>query len=166
MATFTRQYRASALDDVEEIENYRPRGFHPVNIGDEFQDRYKVVHKLGYGGFSTVWLARDKLARRYVALKILVASKWPDCKELEVLQALVKGLTNHPGRHSVISLLDNFMIEGPNGRHVCITSFNYSPGAVAGSRRLRSDLALKFGKQTAQALDFIHSQGFCHRGES
>ena len=74
MATFTRQYRPSALDDVEEIENYCPGGFHPINIEDEIEGRYKVVHKLGNGGFSAVWLARDKLAERYVALKIIVAS--------------------------------------------------------------------------------------------
>jgi len=175
MATFTRQYRPSALDDVEEIENYCSGGFHPINIGDEIEGRYKVVHKLGYGGFSTVWLARDKLAKRYVALKIIVASIQQDCKELGVLQTLLKEPTCHPGQKSVVSLLDNFMIEGPNGRHFClvlqvagpsITSLNYSPGAVAGSRRLRSQLALKVAKQTVQALDFVQSQGFCHGGGS
>ncbi|KAF7866860.1 hypothetical protein EAF04_005701 [Stromatinia cepivora] len=171
MTAFIRQYRPSALDDVEEIENYSPGGFHPIHIGDEIEGRYKVVHKLGYGGFSTVWLAKDKLAERYVALKIIVASIGQDCKELGVLQKLAKEPTSHPGQDRVVSLLDNFTIEGPNGRHVClvsqvagpsITSLNYSSGAVAGSRRLRAQLALKVAKQTVQALGFVHSQGFCH----
>ena len=44
----------------ESLYNYRPGGFHPVNLGDTLQDgRYVIRHKLGYGGFSTVWLARD-----------------------------------------------------------------------------------------------------------
>ncbi|PVH85554.1 protein kinase [Cadophora sp. DSE1049] len=171
MATFTRQYQPSALDDVEEIENYRPAGLHPIHIGDEVGGRYRVVHKLGYGGSSTVWLARDKLAKRYVALKILEASIRQECRDLAVLQALAKASMSQPGRSSVVSLLDHFVIEGRNGRHVClvlpaagpsITSLNYSPGIVAGSRRLKSQLTLTIAKQTIQALEFVHSQGFCH----
>lgn len=39
-------------------EEYRPGGFHPINLGDTFCDRkYKVIRKLGYGSSSTVWLA-------------------------------------------------------------------------------------------------------------
>ncbi len=34
--------------------------YHPVHLGDFFKDgRYKILHKLGFGSFSTVWLARD-----------------------------------------------------------------------------------------------------------
>ena len=43
----------------ESFDRYRPGGYHPVRIGDLFNDRYKVVRKLGYGQYSTVWLARD-----------------------------------------------------------------------------------------------------------
>lgn len=34
-------------------------GYHRVIIGDKFNDRYVVVEKLGWGHFSTVWLAKD-----------------------------------------------------------------------------------------------------------
>jgi hypothetical protein len=44
----------------EEIRRYRSGGFHLVRLDDTFKDgRYQVRHKLGWGGFSTVWLARD-----------------------------------------------------------------------------------------------------------
>ena len=44
----------------ENMSKYRPGGFHPVCLGDTFQDgRYKIHHKLDWGGFSTVWLAED-----------------------------------------------------------------------------------------------------------
>ena len=65
----------SSLDGVEHARDYRPGGFHPIAIGDAFsQGRYSIVHKLGYGGSSTVWLARDREGEvPLVALKALRA---------------------------------------------------------------------------------------------
>ena len=34
-------------------------GYHPVKIGDLFNNRYHVIRKLGWGHFSTVWLCWD-----------------------------------------------------------------------------------------------------------
>jgi len=44
---------------AENLELYRPGGFHPVYLDNVIQGRYKLVHKLGFGAFSTVWLAID-----------------------------------------------------------------------------------------------------------
>ena len=38
-------------------------GYHLVQIGDAYNSRYVIVRKLGWGHFSTVWLAWDM---RYV----------------------------------------------------------------------------------------------------
>lgn len=47
------------FDYHENIYGYRPGGWHPVSLGDNFHDgRYTVHHKLGYGDSSTVWLAK------------------------------------------------------------------------------------------------------------
>lgn len=61
------KYELSFLLHTEErVDRYRPGGYHPVSINDTFGDgRYTVCHKLGFGGFSTVWLALDG---RYVAI--------------------------------------------------------------------------------------------------
>lgn len=56
--------------DAEPIERYRTGGYLPVHLGDIFNDRYKVMHKLGWGGYSTVWLARDL---KYVTVKACCA---------------------------------------------------------------------------------------------
>jgi serine/threonine protein kinase len=52
--------------DCEDLDNYKPGGYHPVHLGDTYstlpgsdRPRYRILHKLGSGSFSTVWLAKD-----------------------------------------------------------------------------------------------------------
>lgn len=48
-------------EDEEDLEDYCKGGYHPVHVGDTFSnDRYLIVRKLGWGHFSTVWLAKDR----------------------------------------------------------------------------------------------------------
>ena len=53
--------RSSNLQQTtEEAEFYSTGGFHSISLGDTFNSgTYKVLRKLGYGQYSTVWLARD-----------------------------------------------------------------------------------------------------------
>ncbi|KAG6365455.1 hypothetical protein INS49_007066 [Diaporthe citri] len=67
------KYHPFQLGPSEDLEWYEPGGFHPVHLQDVYDRRYSVVHKLGFGGFSTVWLARDSVEMQWVALKILAA---------------------------------------------------------------------------------------------
>lgn len=53
--------------------------FYPICLGDVLGGRYLIEHKLGYGGFSTVWMAHDLQDSKDVALKIM-ASGWEDRK--------------------------------------------------------------------------------------
>jgi serine/threonine-protein kinase SRPK3 len=34
-------------------------GYHPVKVGEVYNRRYTIIRKLGWGHFSTVWLAKD-----------------------------------------------------------------------------------------------------------
>lgn len=75
---------------LEQVIDYEPGGHHPVHLGDILGDnhRYRVVHKLGTGGFANIWLCRDLAVHnttKYVALKILMAeTSTGDCPELLV----------------------------------------------------------------------------------
>lgn len=43
----------------EPPSRYEAGGYHPVNVGEVFNQRYKIVRKLGWGLYSTVWLVQD-----------------------------------------------------------------------------------------------------------
>lgn len=46
---------------AEPLHTYKLGGYHPVHIEDLLdENRYKVLHKLRWGGYSTVWAARDQ----------------------------------------------------------------------------------------------------------
>jgi serine/threonine protein kinase len=65
----------------EGTEDYKRGGYHAVRIGDSFKaGRYVVQRKLGWGHFSTVWLAWD------VSLKVFPIPSQNLCMLREVFQ--------------------------------------------------------------------------------
>lgn len=58
------------IDGIERLGSYAPGGYHPVAIDDFLHNRYRMVDKLGFGGYSTIWLARDEIDKHYVAVKL------------------------------------------------------------------------------------------------
>ena len=51
----------SDQSEDEGITDYKIGGYHPVHVGEILINRYVIVQKLGWGHFSTVWLARDQM---------------------------------------------------------------------------------------------------------
>jgi serine/threonine-protein kinase SRPK3 len=103
------------FDNVEDVYMYRPGGHHPINLGDVVGHKFKIIHKLGNGGFALVWLARNLDEHKYVALKILRADA-PD-REIQVLEHLRNTLRNDV---QITKLHETFKIQGPNGVHQCL----------------------------------------------
>ena len=60
MASQASQINTTRLIEEETLPHYRPEQFYPVDIGELLNSRYKVLGKLGYGAYSTVWLCHDK----------------------------------------------------------------------------------------------------------
>ena len=54
---------------------YYPICIGPICIGDVLVQTYRIEHKLGHGGYSTVWLAHDIQKQKDVALKIMIQSR-------------------------------------------------------------------------------------------
>ncbi|KAG6099412.1 hypothetical protein E4U30_006684 [Claviceps sp. LM220 group G6] len=153
---------------AEPLYRYRPGGYHPTALGDALKDgRYKILHKLGWGGFATTWAAKDRKDDRYVAIKITM-SELENSRELKVLRALSALSENHPGSAHVNRLLDHFTLVGPNGTHNCLVLELVGPGVQElvlerfKDHRLPSRLAKVFAKQALQGLDFLGANDIGH----
>ncbi|KAJ6551167.1 kinase-like domain-containing protein [Mycena capillaripes] len=157
-------------EDEEDWQEYKLGGYHPVSIGDSFSDnRYVVVRKLGWGHFSTVWLARDEKFQRHVALKIVKsAPRYTETAvdEIKLLQRLVTSSdpntsSSHPGKSHVISFLDHFRHKGPNGTHVCMVFEVLGENLLGLIKRHQNKgvpipLVKQIAKQVLQGLDYMH----------
>ena len=164
----------------EEIGCYFPGDYHPVHLGDIYDSRFQVEHKLGHGSSATVWLARDQDPRsehQLVALKIHIAGDSPDyipqqSSRLSILQELQPSPTSPPEletspRNYFPRLLHEFVITGPNGTHLCEVMEPLGP--MLGTM---GDLDLfwpgRFARRTAvelvQAVLELHARGVVHIG--
>lgn len=158
------------LEDIERPERYRPGGYHPIAIGDRLSDRYDVVHKLGFGTYSTTWLARDRNMEKYVAIKIAIAeADMPESKILNALALSEPSDEGHPGKALIPRVLDMFILDGPNGRHRCLVT---EPGMMtlaeakdaSYTRLFKLPVAKAIAAQVIQAVAFLHNRGVVHAG--
>ncbi|KFY10159.1 hypothetical protein V492_05152 [Pseudogymnoascus sp. VKM F-4246] len=149
------------IDGVERLENYKPGGYHPVMIGDILHRRYHIVDKLGYGGYSTIWLARDTYLEQYVAVKIGTANL--ASRETQILRALAS-TSEHPGRQPIPLPLDEFEVCGPNGIHQCYTTApaRCNLQEVSFSRLFPLEVARALAGSLTQDIAYTHSQGYAH----
>ncbi|PTU25132.1 hypothetical protein P175DRAFT_0429948, partial [Aspergillus ochraceoroseus IBT 24754] len=156
------------LEDIEKPERYRPGGYHPISIGDRLSNRYTVVHKLGFGTYSTTWLAKDMNMDKYVAIKIAIAGT--DMLESKILNTLALSEPSdeeQPGEALIPQVLDTFSIDGPNGRHQCLVT---EPGMMtlaeakdaSYTRLFRMPVAKAIAAQVIQAVAFLHHRGVVH----
>ncbi|KAL6959810.1 non-specific serine,threonine protein kinase [Sarracenia purpurea var. burkii] len=109
-------------EEDEGIDSYRKGGYHAVRVGDSFAGgRYIAQRKLGWGQFSTVWLAYDTRSSNYVALKIQKSAPQfaqAALHEIKVLSAIAD--SDPSNSRCIVRLVDQFKHTGPNGQHWCM----------------------------------------------
>ncbi|KJF61409.1 CMGC/SRPK protein kinase [Coccidioides immitis RS] len=154
------------INGAESLEKYKLRGYHPIMIGDMLHKRYRIVDKLGFGGYSTVWLAKDTRLNHYVAVKVGIANSLPH--ESKILRALLvpqpSSLSTHPGRKSIPLPLDEFELHGPNGTHPCytMTPARCNLREVSFSRLFPLEVTRALSAGLTLAIAYMHSQGYVH----
>jgi hypothetical protein len=161
------QYRL--IENVEDLDRYRPGGYHPLQIGDELNNgRYRLVDKLGYGEYSTIWLARDLRMARYVAVKVITADTSGCTHEASLIYSLGNS-PSRPGREIIPPLIDEFWVAGPNGKHRCIVTppaqmslFDAREASIFGL--FRPKVAQSIIAQLIRGVAFLHSENIVHGG--
>ena len=63
------------MDDVEDLGEYEPGGFAPLYIGHVLGDRFQIIHQLGFGGHTIVWLCWEISTERWRAIKVKAARR-------------------------------------------------------------------------------------------
>ena len=113
--------------------------------------RYEIVREIGRGGYSVVYLARDRSLETDVALKLLVpppaAAQVARERMRREVQA-VRGLS-----HANIVAVFDFLEEGPWS--FIVMEYVRGPDLqvrVGGRGRLDSDAAIRLGRDVAGAL--------------
>ena len=163
-------------DDDEDEKEYRPGGYHRVELGDVYHGHYEITKKLGWGNFSTVWLAHDTRTKcKSVALKIGKSKVNREMCDMEI-SALQKLNSHYESCNSeilksfaerVVRMDDSFYIEGPHGRHLTMAIEPVGPDIL---KLLTAHefvgvapcIVKTLIKDMLEGLAFIHSVGLVH----
>lgn len=130
--------------------------------------RYEVLEELGKGAMGVVYLARDPLIGRLVALKTFRLGFSANDQELEqfrsrfVREAQSAGILSHPNIVTIHDVVD----EGPGG--MCFIAMEYVKGTnlkqlLQRPEPFSREFLVHVIAQIAEGLDYAHSRGVVHR---
>lgn len=168
------------LDPTEKLEEetlpwYSPERFYPVKVGEVFQTRYQVVGKLGYGGYSTIWLCRDlwlvesypihnrcgrsdlvspdSQRSKYVTLKVLECNSPEAQREMSAYDHLnSRNVPDHAGAKLIRRALDSFQIASEKGTFGCLIH----PPLGMSMHEFRTQLKARVLPESIVKLTLIH----------
>jgi HEAT repeat protein len=130
--------------------------------GQDLIERFRIVRKIGRGGFGTVYLARDLAIGEDIILKILNPQLSMDETATRRFVQELK-LTRRVAHRNVIRIFDFLDLGGARA-----ISMEYFPGSdlgrlMAEEGRLDVRRGLKIAAQVADGLAAAHAEGVAHR---
>ena len=131
-------------------------------IGTVLSGRYRLEAKLGSGGMSTVYLARDETLDRSVAVKVMHREMSEQEDQLQRFRQEARAVAKltHP---NVVSVID----AGEDGGHPYIV-FEYVKGETLKQRinrvgALDTQEAIAYAIEVARGLSVAHARNMVHR---
>jgi serine/threonine-protein kinase len=133
-------------------------------LGLEIAGRYRLDERLGAGGMSTVYRARDNILERQVAVKLLAEHLSEDDGFLARFrrEALSAAKLIHP---NVVQVYDSGH-DSEAHRHFIVMEYVEGPTVAQLMRerdRLPVDQAVDIAVQSCQGLEYAHRHGVIHR---
>ncbi len=136
-------------------ENDEPRS---LRVGQRL-DKYRLLKRMGEGGFATVYSAQDTIEDRKVALKIPDIRYTTNHQSVEDMQREVRIMArlDHPG---IMPLKDARIIDG---HFVMVFPLGQQTLEDRLTRRLSRATAVDYVVQMVSALAYAHKQSVLHR---
>ncbi|KAI3424978.1 hypothetical protein D9Q98_008359 [Chlorella vulgaris] len=151
-------------DEQEDEEDYKRGGYHRVRCGEKFKDgRYTVLHKLGWGHFSTVWMVRDEQTAQLGAMKVVKAAAHYTEAARDEITLLSQIAENDPeDSHYCCRMVDWFEHSGAHGRHVCMVFEVLGDNLLTlirlfAHRGIPLPAVRHLARQVLVALDYLHT---------
>lgn len=171
-------YFATTEDDEDDIEilaepwyRYNTAGdsrtFYPICIGEVLNQRYRIDHKLGQGGFSPAWMAYDLETKSDVGVKDLASRENLGEHEVDMQEEIRKNVqdTSH-----LVTSLESFFLPVPGDKRSHRVLVFPLKGRALGSIHVNKTLSMSTrmspARQLLKALESLHNAGIVHRGES
>jgi len=131
-------------------------------VKKSLSQKYEFIKLIGKGGFAEVYLAKDKLLEREVAIKILLSQHAEDSEVVErfIREARLYAKFDHK---NLIPIYETGIVE--NNAFLVMKYINGESlkDIVDRQGSLNSDQTLKVVKGMASALTYIHGKGIIHR---
>jgi len=139
-------------------------GFYRFRYGENLSPRYKIISKLGEGTFGIVLECWDRIARAYVAIKIIRNIEKYRAAAMIELEALNTLKTNDPEAKHHCIVLDKWF---DYRSHVCMVFNKLGPSLFDFLKKnnynpFDVDVVRDIGYQLLKAVAFMHDHQMIH----
>ena len=150
--------------EAEPWERYKSnskRVYYPIRVGEVVNQRYSIEHKIGHGGFSTVWMAHDLQTKRDVALKIMTSGAGED-HEYRMQREVITFVQD---TSRLVMYQDTFLLRGNQCDHwVLVLPLRGQPLISLGKAKRPIPTRMSTARQLLESLKHLHGAGIIHRG--
>jgi serine/threonine protein kinase len=156
-------------DDEEDVEEnaeplllyFQQPFYYPICIGNVLAQRYRIEHKLGHGGFSTVWMAHDIVTKKDVALKVSILARDAVNPESTMHNEIRRRVQD---TSKLLLSRETFSLPSANGHHIVLVFPLRGPSLHSCFASMSMADRMSAAKQVLQALKCLHDANIVHRG--